>query len=312
MTEPIYLSSLDDARLDCFTRLTDVQLRSVKEQESGIYLAESEKVIARAIAAGHRVLSVLTPESALGAVRELLARRAGETETAESLSIPRDESCEAAEAEPLQAPLPEPDLFVGTPEQLAQITGFQLHRGPIAAVARPKPTPPARILKASSRVVVLDGLVDHTNVGAAFRAAAALGADAVLLSDDCADPLYRRAVRVSMGAVFQLPWARLPDWRVAGPLLRQHGFTQIGFALREGCVEFSRFLADPLPARTAFLFGSEGHGLSRKAQGAADTLVKISMAHGIDSLNVASSIAVALWGVRHAAAGAAADHEKGY
>lgn len=296
MTEPSYITSLDDPRLDCFTRLTDVQLRSAKEQASGIYLAESEKVIARAIAAGHRVLSVLTPESALATVRELLARQAGESDQNEAL----------------RAPLPEPQLFVGSTEQLAKLTGFQLHRGPIAAVARPEPTPPAEILRSSSRVVVLDGLVDHTNVGAAFRAAAALGADAVLLSDDCADPLYRRAVRVSMGAVFQLPWARLPDWRVAGPLLREHGFTQIGFALREGCVEFSRFLADPLPAKTAFLFGSEGHGLSRKAQGAADTLVKISMDHGIDSLNVASSIAVALWGVRHAAASGAADHEKGH
>lgn len=285
MTEPNYITSLDDPRLDCFTRLTDVQLRSAKEQASGIYLAESEKVIARAIAAGHRVLSVLTPESAMAAVRELLARQAGELE---------------------------PQLFVGSTEQLAELTGFQLHRGPIATVARPEPTQPAEILRSSSRVVVLDGLVDHTNVGAAFRAAAALGADAVLLSDDCADPLDRRAVRVSMGAVFQLPWARLPDWRLAGPLLRVHGFTQIGFALREGCVEFSRFLADPLPAKTAFLFGSEGHGLSRKAQGAADTLVKISMDHGIDSLNVASSIAVALWGVRHAAASGAADHEKGH
>ncbi len=296
MTEPSYITSLDDPRLDCFTRLTDVQLRSAKEQASGIYLAESEKVIARAIAAGHRVLSVLTPESALATVRELLARQAGESDQNEAL----------------RAPLPEPQLFVGSTEQLAKLTGFQLHRGPIATVARPEPTQPAEILSSSSRVVVLDGLVDHTNVGAAFRAAAALGADAVLLSDDCADPLYRRAVRVSMGAVFQLPWARLPDWRLAGPLLREHGFTQIGFALREGCVEFSRFLADPLPVKTAFLFGSEGHGLSRKAQGAADTLVKISMDHGIDSLNVASSIAVALWGVRHAAASGAADHEKGH
>lgn len=162
---------------------------------------------------------------------------------------------------------------------------------------RPEPTHPLDLLASTQTVVVLDGLSDHTNVGAIFRSVAALGAEAVLLSPTCADPLYRRAVRVSMGAVLEIPWARLPRWQDAGPLLRRHGFTIVGFGFGSDSVPLESFIQQP-PDRVALVFGAEGPGLSRQALGATDVLVNIPMDRGIDSLNVATAAGIALWAMR--------------
>jgi tRNA G18 (ribose-2'-O)-methylase SpoU len=164
---------------------------------------------------------------------------------------------------------------------------------------RPQELDPLELLTRSTRVVVLEDLADHTNVGAIFRSVAALGADAVLLTPACADPLYRRSVRVSMGAVLQVPWARLPDWRTAGPMIRDAGYDLVAFALREDAEDLADF-SHSLPPRLALMFGTEGEGLSRRALAAATRSVVIPMEHEVDSLNVATAAAVALWAVRAA------------
>ena len=263
------IQHLDAPALADYTSLTDVALRRVREPEEGLYLAESPKVIERAIRAGHRPRSVLLLEEWLPRV------------------------------EPLLAPFPELPVYVGEPAQLEALTGFHLHRGALASMHRPAPLDPVELLRASRRVVVLEDLADHTNVGAIFRSVAALGADAVLLSPACADPLYRRAVRVSMGAVLQVPWARLPDWREAGPLFRSEGYELTAFALRDDAEDLADF-AEHLPERLALLFGTEGAGLSRRALASASRSVVIPMEHGVDSLNVATAAALALWAVRTA------------
>jgi tRNA G18 (ribose-2'-O)-methylase SpoU len=159
-------------------------------------------------------------------------------------------------------------------------------------------TPPVRELLAQARrVVVLEDLVDHTNVGAVFRAAAGMAADAVLVSPRCADPLYRRSIRVSMGTVFQVPWTRLPAWREGAELLHEAGFHIAALALADDAVSLDDFAADP-PDRVAVVLGAEGDGLSRQAIAAADSIVTIPMAGGVDSLNVAAASAVALWALR--------------
>lgn len=258
---------LDRPELADFTRLTDVALRRSLETERGLYLAESPKVIARALAAGHRPRSVLLLEQWLPAVA------------------------------PLLADWPETPVYLGTSEQLERLTGFHLHRGALASMHRPAPRDPTELLASSRCLVVLEDLADHTNVGAIFRSVAALGADGVLLSPACADPLYRRAVRVSMGAVLQLPWARIPDWREAGPMIRESGFELAAFALRDGAEDLEDFV-QVLPERLALLFGAEGEGLSRRALASATRCVTIPMDRGVDSLNVATAAALALWAIR--------------
>jgi tRNA G18 (ribose-2'-O)-methylase SpoU len=190
-------------------------------------------------------------------------------------------------------------VYVGESQQLEALTGFHMHRGALASMHRPSPRDPVELLRASKRVVVLEDLTDHTNVGAIFRSVAALGADAVLLSPACADPLYRRAVRVSMGAVLQVPWARLPEWPVAGPMFRDEGYELTAFALRDDAEDLADY-AGELPERLALLFGTEGAGLSRRALASAARSVVIPMEHGVDSLNVATAAALALWAVRTA------------
>lgn len=261
------ISSLDEEGLHDYTRLTDVALRRVLEPAGGLYLAESPKVIARAIAAGHVPRSLLVTEKWVPTITPLLTAH------------------------------PDTPVYVGTEAQLEQLTGFHLHRGALASMRRPAPTPPEEILERSTRVVVLENLADHTNAGAIFRSVVALGADAVLLTPGCADPLYRRAVRVSMGAVLQVPWARLPDWPDAGPLIRRAGFELAAFALRDDAEDLTAFAAAP-PERLALLFGTEGEGLTRRALAASTRCVTIPMEHGVDSLNVATAAAVALWAVR--------------
>jgi tRNA G18 (ribose-2'-O)-methylase SpoU len=188
-------------------------------------------------------------------------------------------------------------VYVGTPQLLEAITGFNVHRGAIASMHRPAPVPVAEVVAAARRVVVLEDVVDHTNVGAVFRSVAGIGADAVLVSPRCADPLYRRAVRVSMGTVFQVPWARLEPWPAGLGVLRGMGFTVAALALTPSAVPLDRLEAEP-PERLALVLGTEGDGLSDLALGEADLAVRIPMAGGVDSLNVAAAAAVALWATR--------------
>lgn len=263
------IESLDMPGLEDFTSLTDVALRRKLEPEGGLYLAESPKVIERALQAGHTPRSVLLLEQWLPRI------------------------------EPLLEAHPEVTVFVGEPEQLEALTGFHLHRGALASMRRPEPLDPSKLLRESRRIVVLEDLADHTNVGAIFRSVAALGADGVLLTPGCADPLYRRAVRVSMGAVLQVPWARLPHWREAGPLIRDSGFELAAFALRDDAEDLADFVHS-VPEKLALMFGTEGEGLSRRALAAATRRVTIPMEHEVDSLNVSTAAALALWAVRTA------------
>ncbi len=263
------IESLDMPGLEDFTSLTDVALRRKLEPQGGLYLAESPKVIERALQAGHTPRSVLLLEQWLPRI------------------------------EPMLEAYPEVAVFVGEPEQLEALTGFHLHRGALASMRRPEALDPSKLLRESRRIVVLEDLADHTNVGAIFRSVAALGADGVLLTPGCADPLYRRAVRVSMGAVLQVPWARLPHWREAGPLIRDSGFELAAFALREDAEDLADFVHS-VPEKLALMFGTEGEGLSRRALAAATRCVTIPMEHEVDSLNVSTAAALALWAVRTA------------
>jgi tRNA G18 (ribose-2'-O)-methylase SpoU len=261
------IDDLEAAGLADYSRLTDVALRRVTEPAGGLYIAESTKVITRALAAGHRPRSVLLQEQWL------------------------------PDIEPLLEPYPDVPVFVGDAAVLERLTGYHLHRGALAAMHRPALPDPAELLRDARRVVVLEDIVDHTNVGAIFRAVAGLGADAVLVTPRCADPLYRRSVRVSMGTVLQVPWTRLPEWDEAVPLLHDAGFDIAALALSDEAVTLDAYAADP-PERVAMVFGAEGDGLSRHALAVADTVVTIPMLHGVDSLNVASASAVALWALR--------------
>lgn len=255
-----------DPALRDYTDLTDVVLRRLREPAEGLYLAESAKVIRRALDAGHRPRSVLLQQKWLSDLEPLL----------QSWDIP---------------------VYLGSAEVLEQVTGFAMHRGAIAAMHRPALPAVADLVRDAHRVVVLEDIVDHTNVGAIFRAVAGLGADAVLVTPRCADPLYRRSVRVSMGAVLQVPWTRLAEWPDAASQLHDAGFTIAALALDAGAVTLDAFAADP-PERVALLLGTEGDGLSRAAIDGADVVVTIPMSRDVDSLNVAAASAVALWALR--------------
>ncbi|KJL38056.1 23S rRNA (guanosine-2'-O-)-methyltransferase RlmB [Microbacterium terrae] len=270
------ISDAADPRLADYRDLTDVALRRVIEPAGGLYIAESAKVIARALAAGHRPRSVLVQEKWLDEVVRLLT-----------------------DAVPVGSPADGDDVpvYVVTPEIAETLTGYAVHRGALAAMHRPAPLPVEEVIADARLVVVLEDIVDHTNVGAIFRAAAGIGADAVLVSPRCADPLYRRSVRVSMGTVFQVPWTRLPEWRAARSVLRGAGFELAALALADDAVALDEYSAQR-PERVALLLGAEGDGLSRRALEAADTVVTIPMAGGVDSLNVAAASAVALWELR--------------
>ncbi|HZI96363.1 MAG TPA: RNA methyltransferase [Actinomycetales bacterium] len=258
-----------DPRVHEYTGLTDVALRRRREPAEGLYIAESQEVIRRALAAGHR------PRSFLMARRWL-------DDSADLLAAP------AAEGAP---------VYVGTADVLRSITGFHLHRGALASMHRPTLPSLDDVVRDARRIAVLEDVVDHTNVGAVFRSAAALGVEAVLVTPRCADPLYRRSVRVSMGTVFQVPWTRLDPWPEGLDTLRDSGFTVAALALDDGAVSLDDLAADP-PERLAVLLGTEGDGLSRSAVTGADLAVRIPMAGGVDSLNVAAASAVAFWALR--------------
>ena len=260
------IDSLDRPDLADFRSLTDVALRRVTEPAGGLYIAESSKVIARALAAGHQPRAALLLEQWLPELESLLA----------DFDIP---------------------VFVGPGDLLKELTGFDMHRGALASMHRPDLPSVAELLEGAQRVVVLEDIVDHTNVGAIFRAVAGIGADAVLITPRCADPLYRRSVRVSMGTVLQVPWTRLPEWPEASVALHDAGFHIAALALSDSAITLDDFAAQDHD-RIAILFGAEGDGLSSAAMSHADSVVTIPMKHGVDSLNVASASAVALYSLR--------------
>ena len=266
-----------DERLADYVSLTDVALRSRHEPSKGLYIAESSTVLRRALGAGHRPRSVLLSPRWLPDLVATLA------------SLPDDGTT-----------VP---VYVAEPDVLEAITGFHVHRGALASMHRPPLASVQDLLSAARggtgarRVAILEDIVDHTNVGAIFRSAAALGVDAVLVTPRCADPLYRRSVRVSMGTVFQVPWTRLETWPGGLDDLRAAGFTVAALALADDAVSLDDLVAAP-PERLALMLGTEGDGLSRGAVEAADLVVRIPMAGGVDSLNVAAASAVAFWATR--------------
>ncbi|GAA1752962.1 RNA methyltransferase [Rothia terrae] len=250
-----------------FTSLTDVKLRITKESEWGIYIAESSKVIRRALTAGHLPHSFMMSEKWAEDLLDVLQQH------------------------------PDTPAYVGTEEDLEAITGFHLHRGALAAMHRPTPTPLDDLTRNAQRIAILEDIVDHTNVGAIFRSAAALDVDVVLVTPRCADPLYRRSIRVSMGTVFQVPWARVDSWPDALEELHEQGFTTAALALKDDSLTLSELSARK-DEKLALILGTEGHGLSPKTLATTQHTVMIPMSHGVDSLNVAAASAVAFWETR--------------
>ena len=266
MAEVLEVTDPDDPRLADYRDLRDVQLRQHLEAEHGLFLAEGEKVVRRAVEAGHDARSFLMAPRWLDGLADVLATT--------------DAPCYVL------------------PEALAEeVTGFHVHRGALASLAR-RPLPSvAEVLDGARSVLVLEDLVDHTNVGAVFRCGAALGFDAVLLAPRCADPLYRRSVKVAMGAVFSVPWTRVADWRTALTDLSAAGFTTVALTLSDDAVPIEDAVAGL--DKVALVLGSEGHGLSPTWERAADRRAIIPMARGVesgvDSLNVAAASAVACY-----------------
>ncbi|WP_051441582.1 TrmH family RNA methyltransferase [Arthrobacter sp. H14] len=262
-----YLTTADDPRVADYIQLTDVKLRRRREPAEGMYIAESSKVLRRALDAGHTPRSFFLAEKWLDGLADVFAA------------------------------YPEVPVYVGTDAVLEEITGFHMHRGAMAAMNRPAELAPAEVLNSARRVAVLEDITDHTNIGAIFRSAAALGVDAVLISPRCADPLYRRSIRVSMGTVFQIPWVRLQHWPGGLDLLREHGFTTAALAPGAGSLS-----VDGLSAmnheKLALVLGTEGDGLRPETIAATDLSVRIPMRGGVDSLNVAAASAVAFWECR--------------
>ena len=262
MAHIVEVGSADDPRLADYVSLRDVQLRTSVEAEHGLFLAEGEKVVRRAVEAGHAARSFLMAPRWVQALEDVLAA-AG------------DVPC-----------------FLAAEDVIEKVTGFHVHRGALASMHRRELPSVDAVLADARRVVVLEDLVDHTNVGAIFRCAAALGWDAVLLSPRCADPLYRRAVKVSMGTVFSVPYARVEQWYDGPGLLRAAGFEVLALTPAADAVD----LAEVAPAqRRALLVGAEGDGLSPRWMTEADRRVRIPMAAGVDSLNVAAATAVACY-----------------
>jgi tRNA G18 (ribose-2'-O)-methylase SpoU len=261
VASPVPVSDAEDTRLADYVRLTDVHLRKRLEPAHGLFMAEGDKVIKRALQAGYPPRSMLVTSDRLPGLSELV--------------------------EPWPAP-----VYVVAPPVAQALTGYRVHRGVLAAMGR-LPLPSVdEVLAAAKRIVVLEDIVDHTNVGAIFRCVAGLGLDAVVLSPRCADPLYRRAVRVSMGAVLTVPYARMDDWRTGLGSLRAAGFQLLALVVGPDSRPISEV---PAAGRLALLLGTEGDGLSARWRGEADLSVRIPMSGGVDSLNVASAAAIACY-----------------
>ena len=289
----IEINSIDLPEVQVYSRLTEAQLRNALNPEEGVFIAESPKVIKTALSAGYTPLSLLCEQKhILGDAADIIAQH------------------------------PDLPVYTGSRDLLASLTGYTLTRGVLCAMRRPAPRLLREVVEGARRVCVLQGVCDTTNIGAIFRSAAALGIDAVVLSDDCCDPLNRRAIRVSMGSVFLVPWCFAPPQGVKFPTspntqgvkfptspskdieylspaksLQQLGFKTVAMALRKNSID----LDDPILAdepKLAIVMGTEGDGLPESEIDNADYVVKIPMAHGVDSLNVAAASAVAFWQLR--------------
>ena len=270
MPNIIEITDFHAPELDPYARLTQNQLRNRLEPEKGIFIAESPKVIDRALDAGYKPVSLLMERKQITGPAAGILSRCGD------------------------AP-----VYTADREMLAELTGFELTRGVLCAFRRPAPRPVEELCKNARRVAVLEGIVDSTNVGAIFRSAAALNMDAVLINPSCCDPLCRRAVRVSMGTVFQVPWGQLgetpADWPEKGmDSLRSLGFKTAAMALsdRSVSIDDEQLAKEP---KLAIVLGTEGDGLAAGTIASCDYTVKIPMSHGVDSLNVAAASAVAFW-----------------
>jgi tRNA G18 (ribose-2'-O)-methylase SpoU len=284
----IEVDSAEDERLADYTRLTDASLRTRLEAEHGLFIAEGTKVITRAVAAGYPVRSMLLGEGRLADLPAL--------GTAAATVLPN-----TGPHDPLAGSSGELPVYVVPDEVAERITGYRVHRGALAALGR-KPLPGVtEVIEGARRVVVLEDLVDHANVGAIFRCAAALGVDAVVLSPRCADPLYRRSVKVSMGAVFAIPYARMDGWYDGLADLKAGGFRILALTPDEAATPIGAALMGIGPHaldRAALLLGTEGDGLSARWLHEADEAVRIPMnpaarATGVDSLNVVAAAAIA-------------------
>ncbi|MCQ2285952.1 MAG: RNA methyltransferase [Bacteroidales bacterium] len=273
MANIIEINELDNPSVAIFTQLTEAQLRNRLEPEKGIFIAESPKVIKVALEAGYQPVAMLTERKHIeGDAQEVIAMCG---------DIP---------------------IYTGDHNLLSSITGYTLTRGVLCAMRRPRTRNVEEICDNKSRIVILDGVVDSTNIGAIFRSAAALGIDAVLLTPTCCDPLNRRAVRVSMGTVFQVPWCYLCDTPNQWPQpslqrLKVLGFKSVAMALADNSISLDSptLAAEP---QLAIIMGTEGDGLSDSIIDSCDYVVRIPMAHGVDSLNVAAASAVAFWQLR--------------
>lgn len=257
---PEAVTDPDDPRLADYRALTDVALRTRFEPPNGLFIAEGELVLGRALRAGYRARSVL-----------LDAKRVDQVAVPDGVPV-----------------------YTADQALLEQLTGFHVHRGVLASFHRRPALDPGEIIATARRIVILEDLVSHTNLGAIFRGAAALGMDGVLLSPSCADPLYRRSVRVSMGEVFAIPYARLEPWPDALETVRTAGFAVLALTPAEDALPIQDVPA-PMRERVALVLGAEGPGLSGPAMRAADARVVIPMRRGVDSLNVAAAAAVAFW-----------------
>ena len=270
MPNIIEITDFHAPELDPYARLTQNQLRNRLEPEKGIFIAESPKVIDRALDAGYKPVSLLMERKQITGPAAGILSRCGD------------------------AP-----VYTADREMLAELTGFELTRGVLCAMRRPAPRRAEELCRSASRVAVLEGIVDSTNVGAIFRSAAALNMDAVLINPSCCDPLCRRAVRVSMGTVFQVPWGQLgetpADWPEKGmDILHSLGFKTAAMALsdRSVSIDDEQLAKEP---KLAIVLGTEGDGLAAGTIASCDYTVKIPMSHGVDSLNVAAASAVAFW-----------------
>lgn len=269
MPRVVEVTEPDDAALSDYRDLTDAALRTVSEPAEGLYIAESLTILSRALDAGHQPRSVLTSPKWLPGLTDVLSR------------FPQHKDVV---------------VYLGSDTVLESITGFHVHRGTLASMHRPASPDLASLLDSAKTVVVLEDIVDHTNVGALFRSVAGMGADAVIVTPRCADPLYRRSVRVSMGTVMQVPWTRAP-WTDIVTATSERGFQRVAMALTPDAVDFDRFVLEASP-KVAVVLGSEGPGLRASTLADCDVVTTIALDHGVDSLNVAAAGAVALHALR--------------
>lgn len=265
MSKIIEITSLGDERIDVYARLTEAQLRNSLCPEKGLFIAESPKVILTALSAGYEPISLLCERKHI-----------------------------TGDAAPILAQHPNLDVFTGEREVLASLTGYTLTRGVLCAMRRRRPLTLSDVCTCASRLAVIDSVTDTTNIGAIFRSAAALGVDGVVLTRTSCDPLNRRSIRVSMGSVFLVPWTWIDD---PTSDLRPYGFKTAAMALTDNSVSIDD-AALVAESKLAIILGTEGDGLSTRVIEGSDYVVRIPMAHGVDSLNVAAASAVAFWQLR--------------